>query len=100
FKAECKKQQIWNVIDADNDVLDGIRDISNYLSKDQLKVAAGCLNLRKEFSSYMWDANAQLRGEDRPIPKHDHSLDALRYAIRTMYPNLPSYAPIDKPRGW
>jgi len=25
FKAECKKQQIWNVIDADNDVLDGIR---------------------------------------------------------------------------
>lgn len=100
FKAECKKQQIWNVIDADNDVLDGIRDISNYLSKDQLKVAAGCLNLRTEFSSYMWDANAQLRGEDRPIPKHDHSLDALRYAIRTMYPNLPSYAPIDKPRGW
>lgn len=100
FKAECKKQQIWNVVDADNDVLDGIRDISNYLGKDQLKVAAGCLNLRKEFSSYMWDANAQLRGEDRPIPKHDHSLDALRYAIRTMYPNLPSYAPIDKPRGW
>ena len=37
-----------------------------------------CKNLLKEFRLYRWSDGA---GKDKPIKKHDHGLDALRYQI-------------------
>ena len=40
----------------------------------------------KEFFSYIWDAKAQERGEDKPVKTNDHALDALRYLLMTIFP--------------
>ena len=43
-----------------------------------------CETLLKEFASYIWDAKAGDRGEDKPVKEHDHALDALRYFCYTI----------------
>lgn len=82
FKVACRNAGI-KVRDADNTVLDGIRLVSSLLTNDKLKVCAACPNLIKEFSGYLWDAKAQEKGEDKPMKKNDHALDALRYGVQT-----------------
>jgi hypothetical protein len=36
--------------------------------------------------SYAWDSKAADRGEDKPVKKNDHCVDALRYAICSAFP--------------
>ena len=64
-----------------NAIIDGIRTISSLLSSNNLLIHKDCLDIQKEFSLYSWDKKAQARGEDKPISKYDHTLDALRYGI-------------------
>jgi phage terminase large subunit-like protein len=46
--------------------------------RPHLVVHKNCSNLIKEFRLYRWSDG---RGKDKPIKKHDHALDALRYQI-------------------
>ena len=78
-----------HVIEADNAVLDGIQLISRLLADDKLFVHESCIHLRREFASYVWDQKAQQRGEDKPLKKNDHALDAVRYALYTHLQNPP-----------
>lgn len=84
FITELKKYGI-NVVQAKNDVLDGIRFISSLLGLNKIKINKKCQNLIKEFHSYCWDAKAQQKGEDKPIKDNDHALDALRYGLFTRF---------------
>ncbi|WP_426444230.1 hypothetical protein [Brevibacillus laterosporus] len=61
--------------------------MSNLLSNNggRLFVHESCANLIREFSSYSWDVKAQERGEDVVTKENDHALDALRYALYTMW---------------
>jgi PBSX family phage terminase large subunit len=68
---------------ADNDVLDGIRTVSNVLGNDRLRISTGCKSLIDELSGYSWDPKAQKVGEDKPLKIADHGPDALRYALHT-----------------
>jgi PBSX family phage terminase large subunit len=68
---------------ADNDVLDGIRTVSNVLGNDRLRISRACPSLIDELSGYSWDPKAQKIGEDKPIKVADHGPDALRYALHT-----------------
>jgi len=68
---------------ADNDVLDGIRTVSNVLGNDKLRISRACPSLIDELSGYSWDPKAQKIGEDKPIKTADHGPDALRYALHT-----------------
>jgi len=85
-----KYPALFKVAAANNEVLDGIRKISSLLSAEKLFIHKSCKGLQEEFASYAWDPKAQERGEDKPIKEHDHSLDALRYAINGIgrYYNL------------
>ena len=75
----------YRVKEADNDVLDGIRDVSTLLSIGRLKVNAACENLLKEIRTYAWDEKAaQQLGIDKPIKQNDHAVDALRYFVHTI----------------
>jgi PBSX family phage terminase large subunit len=80
-------QQMWRdgitPAQANNDVLDGIRNVSSLLGAGLLKVHASCTALVDEFGGYSWDDEKAKKGEDVPIKVADHSLDALRYAIHT-----------------
>ena len=75
----------YRVKEADNEVLNGIRDVSTLMSVGKLKVNAGCQNLLKEIRTYAWDEKAaQQLGIDKPIKQNDHAVDALRYFVNTI----------------
>jgi PBSX family phage terminase large subunit len=85
FKAELVKVGVQNVLDADNEVLDGIRFTSKLLSNGTLKVCKKCKNLIKEFQTYVWDESSIKKGEDKPLKVNDHGLDGLRYTLFTHF---------------
>jgi PBSX family phage terminase large subunit len=80
FKVECYRNNL-NVVDAVNDVLDGIRIVANALTNGALKISRNCPNLIGEIPNYVWDKKAQLNGIDKPVKVLDHALDALRYGL-------------------
>jgi len=88
FKTELTKRGL-NVIDAVNDVLDGIRQVSTEYSQDKIVIDRSCNNNIREKSGYVWDVKASQRGEDKPIKQNDHAQDCERYYVMTvpMYGN-------------
>lgn len=85
---------------ANNSVLDGIRTVAAFLPQKRLFVyRERCSNLLREFTAYVWDPQAQKRGEDRPLKQNDHALDALRYVVHTVFGRLAPRA-LSKPKGW
>lgn len=82
FKAQLSRDGVRKVRDADNAVLDGVREVSTALSDGTLKVLSRCERLRREFPNYVWDPKKQKQGVDEPMKSNDiHSLDALRYLV-------------------
>ncbi|MDE7239268.1 MAG: PBSX family phage terminase large subunit, partial [Lachnospiraceae bacterium] len=89
FITELKKRG-YQTKKAKNDVMDGIRYVASLLVLNQIAFCRCCENTIKEFASYVWDAKAAERGEDAPVKKADHGMDALRYH---------AYTTIRKPNG-
>lgn len=83
FIAELRKHG-YVVIPAKNDVEDGIRLVGTLLNQEKIIFNKSCTNTIMEFASYIWDAKAAERGEDKPIKQHDHALDAVRYFVYTI----------------
>lgn len=83
FIAELKKRG-YKIKKARNDVLDGIRFVATLLNQEKIAFMKQCTNTILEFNSYIWDAKASARGEDRPIKQHDHAMDAVRYFCYTI----------------
>lgn len=82
FKVELRRRGI-NVIDADNDVLNGITFMTSEMAKGNFFVCQDCKVLIKEIESYVWDPKKAERGEDAPLKKDDHCIDAARYPLYT-----------------
>lgn len=74
------------VIQADNDVLSGIKTVSGFIYNKQLVVNRCCTNLIDSLYSYTWDEKAARKGEDAPKKEQDHAVDSLRYAIASKFP--------------
>lgn len=74
----------WSCIKADNDVLNGIQDVTKFLNAGVLFFHRDCLNTFNEFETYSWDEE---KGEDTVIKENDHSMDQLRYFCRTVLRN-------------
>ena len=72
FKLECNRQGIRNLMDADNEVLNGIRFVSTLLTNGTLKICKCCTNLIREFGAYTWDSNSKKLGVDKPMKANDH----------------------------
>lgn len=85
------RQRGHKVKKARNDVLDGIRFTGTQLNTGKIFFHKRCENTIKEFGSYVWDAKACERGEDKPIKQHDHAMDAVRYFCYTII-----YKPVAK----
>lgn len=85
FKEQLRRDGAPNVHDADNSVIDGIRNVSAALSNRKLYIHESCKGLIEEITNYRWDEKAQLKGEDAPIKREDHGPDALRYAIQRLH---------------
>lgn len=100
FITQLRRDGVRMIRHANNSVLDGIRTVAALLPQKRLFVyRERCSNLLREFTAYVWDPQAQKRGEDRPLKQNDHALDALRYVVHTVFGRL---APgvLSKPKGW
>lgn len=73
------QQRGYEVIPANNDVLDGIRLTQSLMSNGRIMFTPGLNNLFKELASYVWDDKAAQHGEDKVVKEHDHAMDAMRY---------------------
>lgn len=85
FKVECEAEGIWQIADADNDVLNGIRTVSKMMSQGRYKIYRRCGNLIREKPGYVWDAKKAAKGEDAPMKSDDHACDAERYALHSHF---------------
>lgn len=92
FSVELRKRGI-HVTDALNDVQNGISYMTSEMMKGSLLVSPECPNLIREIETYTWDPKKGERGEDAPIKKDDHCVDALRYSVLTH--KLPDYTKIE-----
>ena len=70
------------VTGADNNVLDGIRELSSLFARRKVMVHRRCKGLINELHSYVWDDKAI--GEDKPVKEQDHGPDALRYRTNAL----------------
>lgn len=85
FITELEQNTPFSIIQANNDVLDGIRKTATTLETKRLFIHKSCKNVLREFPSYVWDPKAQKHGEDKPIKDNDHALDCVRYGIMTQH---------------
>lgn len=75
------RQANFPVLDANNDVLLGIKTVNKFISGKNIVVHKSCKVLIEQIQSYGWCPKAQERGEDKPVKKEDHQNDALRYSM-------------------
>ena len=80
FITLVKKKLRFNVIKANNEVLDGIRQTASAINTGLIKINDCCVNGIKELSSYVWQENEK---EDAPVKVNDHFCDQLRYFVYT-----------------
>lgn len=78
------KRYKFPVKEADNAVLDGIRNVANALVNGLIKYNDCCVETFREYSSYIWDEKAANRGEDVPVKQNDHQMDGDRYFVNTI----------------
>ena len=81
FIALLKKNSWSKVRQADNSVLDGIRETAVALQSGRIKILRSMYNWIKEAGGYVWDETSV---DERPIKVSDHAMDATRYFVKTM----------------
>ncbi len=82
MKATIRKYGEYTCTDGNNDVLNGIQEVTKYLNLGMLQIHESCTETKKEFGAYAWDEKAV--GEDRVIKEYDHHMDLIRYFIYTV----------------
>ena len=80
---ECiRRHGKFSVRPAKNDVLSGIRRVSDALKQGGIVFHESCKDSIREFSLYCWDRSAT---DDRPLKTNDHAMDDIRYFVSTVY---------------
>ena len=70
----------FSCVKADNDVLNGIQDVTKFLNAGCLAFHDSCRATFDEFDTYSWNEDAP---SDSVIKENDHSMDQMRYFCRT-----------------
>lgn len=79
---ECiRRHGAYRVIPAKNEVINGIRRVSNVLAQGKILICPECEDIIREFSLYRWDEKA---GKDVPKKENDHAMDDMRYFVSTV----------------
>lgn len=83
FIAALRRRGLY-VLQADNDVLDGIRRTATLFQTGKLIINNTCAPLIGELGTYLWDEKSCKIGEDKPLKERDHGPDALRYFVNSL----------------
>lgn len=76
---ECvKRHGKFKITQGKNDVISGIRRVSDALRSQKIKISVNCKDTLREFSLYRWDERA---GSDSPVKENDHAMDDIRYFV-------------------
>ncbi len=79
---ECiKSHGKYSVLAANNDVLDGIRIVSTFLTKRMIRVRSCCEHWLKEVGIYAW--KDKKNDTEEPVKESDHAMDDTRYYCNT-----------------
>lgn len=91
--ALLKKHGKFHVKEADNAVLDGIRETNTAMREGRIKVTDRCKSWKREVQGYVWDDKSD---EDKPVKVDDHAMDDTRYFVKTMKITKPrsQYTPL------
>lgn len=88
FIQTIKRHGKHRVIPGDNNVVEGISNVATELNAGRLLFCDSCHeDIFNEFASYIWDAKASQRGEDKPVKQNDHAMDDMRYFVNTVLYN-------------
>lgn len=83
FIAALRRRGLY-VVQADNDVLDGIRRTATMIKRRRLLINKSCAPLLGEIGTYLWDEKYCKLGVDKPLKERDHGPDALRYFVNSL----------------
>lgn len=79
---ECiRRHNEFSVIPAQNDVIGGIRKVSEKLKSNSIKIHTSCKDSIREFGIYVWEDNTS---KDIPKKENDHAMDDIRYFVSTV----------------
>ena len=81
FKETIYRHGKYDIINAKNDVLDGISNATTLLDTDHIKIDVSCKHFIEEFGLYRWDEDSQ---NDEVIKEFDHAQDQFRYFVQTI----------------
>ena len=81
FITLIRREGKYRVIPAKNDVIDGIRRVSDALVEGKIKICKGCDDIIREFGLYRWDEGSL---KDCPKKENDHAMDDMRYFVSTV----------------
>ena len=79
---ECiRRDGRFRVIPAKNDVIDGIRRVSDCLKEQKILFSPECRDTIREFGLYRWEENS---AKDAVRKENDHAMDDIRYFVSTV----------------
>ena len=82
---ECiRRHGRFKTVKAKNDVLSGIRRVSDALRERLIFFSESCTDTLREFTQYCWNERA---GGDAPLKENDHAMDDIRYFVSTILMN-------------
>lgn len=84
FIEAARRVSMFNVVKADNNVLDGIRLTASAMKNGKIKISSRMQNWHDEAQGYVWDEKAV---EDTPVKINDHLMDSTRYMVNTKVSN-------------
>ena len=89
FIETIRRHGRYQVIPANNDVLNGIRCVASLMQAGLVTIHESCTASRREFGVYSWDDKAK---EDRVVKENDHAMDDIRYFCYTILAPLIRWA--------
>lgn len=81
FIEALRRRGRFKVRHAANDVMNGIRTVSDFLRNGKIKIHESCENTIREFGLYRWDEKSE---SDRVVKENDHAMDEVRYMAMTV----------------
>lgn len=96
FIEVIRRHERFEVIKAENNVVNGIRRVSQLLKDRKIIICKNCLATKKEFSLYRWDN----KGNDDVVRKeNDHAMDDIRYFVTTVIDGKNTFSVVAAARG-
>lgn len=84
FKEVIARHGKYDVLNAKNDVLNGISNSTTLLDSGHILIDKNCTHFIEEFGLYRWDSKSE---KDEVMKEFDHAMDQFRYFVQSILRN-------------